>query len=152
MTQIRSQGLESKLNYEAHWKAIICKLETSYDYCRSAPVASNVPNDASLYKQVMYVPIHQALGKAEFSYQTWTLGYRHRYTGYRFTTADESDFLPSFQLGEFSLEKSFYSRRKWKEKAVIRLDVLNLYNTYFETIALRPQPGRHFRLTLELIW
>jgi len=152
MTQIRSQGLESKLNYETYWKGITWKAEISYDYCRSTPVESNVPNDASLHKQVMYVPIHQAMGLTEISYQSWTLGYRHRYTGYRFTTADESDFLPSFQLGELSLEKSFYSGRKWKEKAVIRLDLLNLYNTYFETIALRPQPGRHFRLTLELIW
>lgn len=152
MTQIRSQGLESKVNYETYWKGITWKVEISYDYCRSMPVESNVPNDASLHKQVMYVPIHQAMGLTEISYQSWTLGYRHRYTGYRFTTADESDFLPSFQLGELSLEKSFYFKRKWKEKAIFRLDILNLNNTYFETIALRPQPGRHFRLTFELIW
>jgi iron complex outermembrane receptor protein len=152
MTRIRSQGLESKLNYEAYCMGIALKMEILYDYCRSFPVESNVPNDASLHKQVMYVPIHQAQGLINMSYKKWSLLYRHRFTGYRFTTADESDFLPSFQLGELSLEKSFLSRRMSNERAIIRLDILNLYNTYFETIALRPQPGRHFRLTLELIW
>ncbi len=82
-----------------------------------------------------------------FTLAGWFLNYNHTYTGYRFTTIDESQFLDPYHTGNLQLMYTF-GKAAYTLKAAAQ--VQNIWNTPYQVISGRPMPGRYFQFSLQL--
>jgi iron complex outermembrane receptor protein len=63
----------------------------------------------------------------------------------RYTTRDNTEYLPGYSLGDALLGKDI----ELKEFGIkVQLEILNLYNTEYQSVAYYPMPGRNYRLSL----
>lgn len=142
---VATNGVEARVEASARMGKVLLRLNGAYTWVSSTVQEGTDANDASVGKQLIYVPQHQA--KANFSVHLGKLYllYAHQFTGLRYTTSDNKSSLPSYQIGQLALGYAFTVR---KHTIGINLTLDNLFNTQYQTIAWRPMPGRSFLLNL----
>jgi vitamin B12 transporter len=141
LKQVWSRGAEfdGKISYALN------KCTISYhfmvNYVLSTNSQSNVPNDETIGKQLLYVPRvtqqHQLLA----AFKTWHIALLQNYVGLRFTTTDNSDWLSAYSPTTFMAGKQFNINRF---ALVISVQVNNVLNNEYQAVADRPMPGRNF--------
>ena len=110
-------------------------LKTAYNLGTNIEVYNS--NNNSQDKQLIYTPHYKLVFKSQISYKEFTFTYLHNYTGYVFTSRDNENFLPSFNLGRLFLS----CRVKLKNNtAKIFYKINNLYNTNYQVVMNRPMP------------
>lgn len=100
---------------------------------------------------MMYTPQWLASGAVSAGWKGYTLSVRNQYTGKRFTTSDNSSFLPSFYLLSVHFQKEFKlpvpeSKTFTRKPSLLifgRCD--NLLNTSYQNVQARPMPGRSWQ-------
>jgi iron complex outermembrane receptor protein len=135
--KVWSRGIETNTNLItefSHIKALF-NLKTSYNMSTNIELFNE--NPSSLGKQLTYCPHYKAVFKASFSFKKLHLTYLHNYTGYRFTSSDNSYFLPAFQLGRLFLSSDLKVK---KQTVKIFYKLNNLYNVDYQLIINRPMP------------
>jgi iron complex outermembrane receptor protein len=142
---VSTSGLESALQLNYILNKISSTLNLSYAYTRATATDSDIPNDASVGKQLVYVPENQANIALKLNYLNFYSSWLSGFTGRRYTTADNSSFLPSNNVNSFSAGYSVTHRNNLYNAS---LNVDNILNAEYETIAYYPQPGRAFSLKL----
>jgi iron complex outermembrane receptor protein len=140
-----TSGLESALSFSYNLNKISSGFDLSYSYTRAITTDSDIPNDESVGKQLIYVPQHQANATFRFSYQNLYSYWISSFTGMRYTTLDNSYSLPGYLLNSIS---AGYTLHHGSNLYNMSLTIDNLFNTTYETIAYYPQPGRSFFLKL----
>lgn len=147
IAEVHSRGLETDNKIE--YLAGSCKLHFGLRsaYVISTSEASYLPNDGSKGKQVPYVPRYNGQFNLGFTWAGCFVNYNHTYTGYRFTTIDESQFLEPYNTGNLQVMYTF-TRAAYTLKAAAQ--VQNLWNTAYEVVSARPMPGRYFLFSLQL--
>ncbi len=118
-----------------------------YSYTLSTTEESAISNDYSIGKQIPYVPRYQLKGNIGFKINSFELSYLHTYTGYRFVTTDESQFLKPYYSGNLFASYKFVINKN-NFQTTIRLN--NLFNANYESIVGRVMPGRN--LSMGLMW
>lgn len=142
---VNTSGLESALSFKYNINKVSSTLNLSYTYTRATTTGSDILNDESVGKQLIYVPENQANATLRFSYLNFYSSWISAFTGRRYTTVDNSNFLPGYFLNSIS---SGYVLHNNANLYNISLTVDNLFNTTYETIAYYPQPGRSYSLKL----
>lgn len=99
--------------------------------------------------QLFYIPLNSAGGNLgmrsrSFSVQVW-----YSYTGFVYTTSDQSRFLPAWSTFDITLDRTF--RRKAGEFRLF-VEVRNLSNTSFQVMENRPMPGRNFLAGIQWVF
>lgn len=137
--QVRIYGGEAVLELEK-------KIGLSQEVELRANYAYTVSEDRTTGRQLIYVPLHQ--GNATLAYRVGRLNlfYQHQYVGQVSIIGGK---LPGYQLANIGL--SYTARSQGSFEYRIGLMVRNIFNTYYESIALRPMPNRniHTQLTLK---
>jgi len=108
-------------------------------------IAQNVKANPEINFQLIYRPKHK--GSIDLSYffdEKIRFNYSHQITSKRFTTTNNSEFVPAFNTANFSVQ---YQTNIDQTKLNIEISMLNLFNTYYEVTANRPMPGTHFLIT-----
>ncbi len=119
---------------------------------------------------LIYTPRHNATFRLGLQWARWSLQYFQDWNSRRYTTADNSDFIPGFSTADLSVgcrlgkavELQEY-RSPTKEKVQmnphlfkhfhLQAGVRNLWNARFQTVAWRPMPGRSYFLRLDVdLW
>lgn len=142
ISKVKSRGLETSLSLEMTINRISASLKAGYTYTRSETAATEGSTE-NAGKQLIYVPVHQGNGslrvKRGILYSEW----RTSYTGIRFVSADNREFLPAHTINDISagMQKPF----AWGS-ADLCLSVDNLFDADYQNIAWYPMPGRTFRL------
>lgn len=107
------------------------------------------PDNPSLHKKnLIYTPEHLAGINLQYSWKNLNLGYNQRFTSKRFTTFDNSEFLPFYTTGDFTANYSF-PLKKLSIRSFLTLQ--NIFNQYYEVVALRPMPGISFQTGIHLL-
>ena len=135
--KVWNRGLEtsSKVHFINKKITYDFTLKTAYNLSTNIEVYNS--NNNSQDKQLIYTPHYKLVFKSQISYKEFTFTYLHNYTGYVFTSRDNENFLPSFNLGRLFL--SF--RVKFKNNsAKIFYKINNLYNTNYQVVMNRPMP------------
>lgn len=147
IAKVHSRGLETDNKIEYLLGA--CKLHFSLKsaYVISTSEESYLPNDGSKGKQVPYVPRYNGQFNLGATFGGCFLNYNHTYTGYRFTTIDESQFLQPYNTGNLQVMYTFY-KAIYTVKAAAQ--VQNIWDAQYQVIAGRPMPGRYFLFSLQL--
>ncbi|MGM0612812.1 MAG: TonB-dependent receptor plug domain-containing protein [Bacteroidota bacterium] len=149
LKKVHSQGIETGLTITKKYGNSIFRLNTQYTFTSTKNAEKLYPGDASLGKQLIYVPKHSGNVMAFVNYKQWNLIYKYNYTGKRYTTSDNSRYMPDFMLHDLEIGKT-WELNKTKLSTSIRVD--NILNTDYQSVAWYPMPGRVFHLKLGLIW
>ncbi len=142
---VNTSGIETSTAFEYNANRVESSLRIAYTYTNAKTTGSVVQNDESIGKQLIYVPEHQANGLLRFVFMDCYTEWRTGYTGRRYTTTDNSSYLPGFVLNSVS---SGYILHRRSNVFNLGFTVDNLFNITYQTIAYYPQPGRSYSLKL----
>ena len=98
-------------------------------------------------KQLVYTPKIKWKLSQSLSYYKTSFLIQYDYTGYRYTTADNSSWLPPYGLTSASLSQEINTQHG---NIYITAGVNNIFDINYEVIALRAMPGRWYRVSLLL--
>jgi iron complex outermembrane receptor protein len=142
LMRVWSRGTEMSFNYTLKSKQLhlLSSLKTSY--VLSENTASKLQDDASLNKQLIYVPMYSGQLNYGFTFKQLTVLMNHTYTGYRYTASDHSGYLEPFFLHHLNMA---YKLSFKKLSVDIQFQINNLLNTTYMALASRAMPGISFR-------
>jgi iron complex outermembrane receptor protein len=142
---VNTGGLESCLSVNYSSGKFSTTLISNYSYTRATTSESATPNDASIGKQLIYVPIHQANATLSANYNIFYISWILTATGKRYLTADNTEYLPGYMLNNLITG----SRLNVKGNIIdLNFHVDNMFNVNYQTIAYYPLPGRSYSLNL----
>jgi iron complex outermembrane receptor protein len=142
---VTSTGAETQLKLSSDLGKITLRLNAGYTFVSSTVVKGNSGTDASVGKQLIYVPLHQAKANLSIHFGKLFLQYGHQFTGLRYTTSDNKSSLPGYQISFVSMGYGFTLKR---QTVSLNLTIDNLFDKDYQTIAWRPMPGRSFLFNL----
>lgn len=140
-----SRGLEISGTGKYKWSNFNLGLNGGYTYALSTNQSKISGIDEAYQKQLIYVPKHRYYLNFSMQYKTYLMSYNHHYTGKRFVSSDNSEFLPAYSLGNITFRKDFNIEKKG---LYIQFEILNLWNTEYQSIPFYPMPGRHYKLSI----
>lgn len=145
LLQVWSRGIEWNTRYTYCYNKFMLSLRGDVSYLLSTNQRANVQNDATVGKQLIYIP--------RLTYQTWlTLSYSNAYlainqtyTGYRFTSSDNTSFVDDYLLLNVFVGKRF----KFKKVGFdTKIHINNILNSEYQVLPSRPMPMRNFLFSL----
>lgn len=147
LLQVNSRGIETAHHMAWTNKPWTIRLAARTSYVRSTNEKAASPTDASIGKQLIYVPFNKASGSLFIGWKNWSAYYTHTFTGFRYITSDNVSFLPGFDVA--SLQIAWQG--KWN-KTSFRLfaSAENMFDQYYEVISSRPMAGRSYHFGIRL--
>lgn len=133
----RHYGLESEMQVSRSIVSHQFLLLANYTFTK----AEDVDQDQPLF----YVPEHKVTASLSYSYKAFTMFYQHLYNG---EVTIIGDTLDGFDVGNIGLSYTFNNKNKVQYIANLRIN--NVYNSYYENVALRPMPNRNFNFNMTL--
>ncbi len=141
IAEVSSHGVETRNEVKWHLGGCMVKLGVSTTYVIATTVQSNLPGDGSIGKQIPYTPRYSGQGRAGIVWKNLELEYGHTYTGYRFITTDESEWLAPYQVGNVS---AMVHLSIWRTNLEVFARCNNVWNTQYQVVNGRPTPGPNF--------
>ena len=138
--RVRTYGLEAILNYKKKFGDNEIGINGTYGY--------TVSENEDTGKQLIYVPYHKATASLSFSFKKLGAYYQFLYNGEVFTRSDNNSLynIDSYTVGNVGLEYSFGK----KDVATLGIQVLNIFDKDYVSVASRPLPGRNYNVYLTL--
>lgn len=133
-----TKGIESSATLTCKAGNLVSVLKAGYSFTRATWSRESA-------KQLIYVPQNMANGSLRVRYGMFYSAWLTNVTGLRFTTEDNTDYLPAYTISSLSLG---IERSTVWGKLDLSLDVDNIFNANYENIAFYPLPGRAFELRL----
>ncbi len=130
-------GIEAEIGIKKTFNSHTLNLVSGYSYTETEDVEKN--------QRLFYVPLHKANVSLAYNYKAFTAFYQHVYNG---EVEIIGNTLDGFDVGNFGLAYSFNTTGELLYEANFRIN--NIYNTYYENVALRPMPNRNFTINLTL--
>lgn len=106
-----------------------------------------LPGDASVGKQLIYIPLEYMKVSSYGFYGPFRLAYAQQFNGYKYITSDNTRYIPGYIIGRISLNYRF-SIRKLPFQALFHVE--NVWNTHYQTLPDYAMPGRHYLIQLIL--
>lgn len=149
-----AQNLKKVLSRGAEYQARYIKINKGWNwsliYNGSFTMAENIeastPGDASVGKQLIYVPFWKNTINAELNFRKWNILYSHIFNGGVYTSSDNSSFIRPWQTGNLRIT---YSLKIKKQEFQAQAGIENIGNTRYEVIEWRPMPGRWYKLGIQ---
>ena len=133
---VHNYGLELFGNWKKNWGDNNFNINASYAYTNS--------EDQETGKQLIYVPFHKANANASYSYKKITATYQFLFNGEVFTPSQKFNIVEEYTVSNFGLDYNFGNKNKFQ----IGLQALNILNESYQSVSLRPMPGRNYALNL----
>jgi iron complex outermembrane receptor protein len=147
IAQVHSRGVETMNSLV--WKRGVWQYQLGLNtsFVLATTTQSYVINDGSIGKQIPYSPRYNGQLNVGITYRSTHFNYNHTYTGYRFVTVDESQFLTPYQTGNIYLSHSI----PWAQKQLkISIQVNNVWNYQYQVVNMRPMPTRNWSIGVGL--
>lgn len=141
--QVWSRGVETRTSLKMKIKNVNLKIGATTNYVLSTNQKSTTPNDASVGKQLMYVPIYKVGGNFSVEYHGFSISYYHNYIGYRYTATDNSQYLKPFQLANLNFSKSMQFK-EYKFNFFVQIN--NLYKENYQVTQNYAMPMQSFEV------
>lgn len=149
MLKVWSRGVETnnQINYKSGKTKFVLDILTSY--VRSTNERATSENDRSLHMQLIYTPVYSGALKLTIQYSNTIFCYRHNYTGYRYVSTDNIQYLAPYDLGSLYLAW-MHNYNKWDTKIFIQFN--NIWNKQYQVISNRAMPGINFEAGMNIQW
>ena len=147
--EVWARGIETNIEYELNIKNWNFSLKGSYNYTLSTIEKKNDnESDDILGKQLILTPIHNGNISYKMSFKSIELEYLHEFIGERFTTADNTEWLKAYSLGNIIIN---YSKEVMDKRFTIGFRFNNIWGTVYQSMPMYAMPGRNFEFSLR-IW
>ncbi len=144
--EVNNYGLETSLKYDYQINSNLnFRINGNYTFTKSINKKVTSETDASLNKQLIYVPLHNASGGLTFIYKKWMIGGNTNFTSDRFINTDNTTYLPYYHLVNAFVAKDFTLN---KHNLTAKFQVNNITNVEYYVIAYRPMPPTNFMITI----
>lgn len=138
IAEVHSRGVETENTLSYTLGRVRLHMSVNTAYCLSTTAQSYLPHDGSVGKQIPYAPRYNGMANAGATYKNTTLNYNHTYTGYRFTTSDESAYLPPYNTGNIL---AMHTLTRGGYTCQLMAQCNNIWNAQYQVAAGRPMPG-----------
>lgn len=145
--QVWARGVETRFDINYKFHNVGFHFNAGSNYVLSTNEKTKSESDASLNKQLIYVPQYKVEGNFGILYKSYYINFNYSYTGYRYTTSDNTEFLKPFQLGNISFSKTF-SFRTVELKAFVQMN--NIWKAQYEMVQGYPLPMNNYLVGLTL--
>lgn len=144
---VHSHGVETenslKWNIDKNWEL---QLGVNTAYVIATTQKSYIPNDGSIGKQIPYAPRYNGQLNAGITWKKLYFNYNHTYTGYRFITVDESQYILPYNTGNVQL---LYKMDIAQMPIQLTAQCNNIWGARYTVVNARPMPGINFLLGLK---
>lgn len=145
MKVVVARGFDVGLNMSWNVLGFMFSVNNNYTYCKSTSEKATSPDDASVGNQVIYVPVHLFNSTLAVKYLDFTLSYNFNWVSRRYIGTDNLSFMPGYNLSNIFLGKNI----KFSNIVVsLQLQINNLFDLDYQSIASHPMPGRNYGLTI----
>jgi len=134
IAKTESYGVELELNSHYQIKNHNFNLIGRYSY--------TVSEDSRTKEQLVYVPFHKGNVSLAYNYKNFSMYYQHLFNGEVFKIDRKK--LPTYDIGNIGVGYVFNKSGKINYQLDFRVN--NIYNRYYENVALRPMPNRNYTL------
>lgn len=142
-----SRGVETQSSLSWQQKNTAISLTLSSNYVVSTNIRTRSANDASYDKQLMYVPMYSGFARMDVRIKNISAAYTQRYTGYRYTSTDNTEFLPPFYYASARMAyRVLVGQYEWHVFAQAE----NLFNTNYMAMLAYAMPLRHYNLGINI--
>ncbi len=138
--QVGSRGVELKAAILQSKASLPWSITGQYFYTQSTQLKGENRD-----RQLIYQPRHQVIVRGLAQLHSWQFSYNHKVTGRVFTTTDNSESLSGYGLGTLSLQKEW---NRHKSHLITTLQIENVWNNDYETVAFYPMPRRSWHLNI----
>lgn len=149
LMKVYSRGSETTSRISFTQNKFKSQLGFNSAYVLSTSQESNLENDASINKQLIYTPRYNYGGSCYLSYNKFNISYYHNYIGYRFTTSDNTTWLKPYQFVNLKIA---YQHIFQKLTLLTSFNINNLFNSSYTVIAQRQMPLRNYEVSLTLTY
>jgi iron complex outermembrane receptor protein len=98
--------------------------------------------------QLIYTPENELNYQVTVGYKKWIFKGIYHFTDERYTTSNNTWFLPAYDLVDLILGYQVKSQLKWE--GMVQLQVSNILEKSYMSLAGRPMPGRVYQLSIQL--
>lgn len=120
-----------------------------YGYTISETTSSELAFDASVGKQLIYVPLHKVGGVISVSYKNSVFTFNQNYTGIRFSSTDNLHYLDAYNKASVQLDQKLKIQNTILSM-FIRVD--NLFDTDYQSVLNRPEPLRNYSFGINITY
>lgn len=147
VAKVYSRGTESRTEVSYQTKDLFIKLGVTTAYVLSTNEAGTNENDNAIGRQLIYTPRYTGQSALTCTYQDITLLFTQSYTGYRFTSTDNTTWLHPYYLANAKLAYKYAFKTVMVE---FFAGINNLFNKDYMAVANRPMPLRNYEVGLSL--
>lgn len=149
LLKVYSRGTETSSRISYTYNKLKTQIGFNSAYVLSTSTESDLENDASVNKQLIYTPRYNYGGNFSITYNKFNVSYYHNYIGYRFTTSDNTAWLKPYHISNLKIN---YQYGFEKLTLITSFQINNLFNSSYMIIAQRPMPLRNYEVGLTLIY
>lgn len=145
--EVYSRGTETKTSFTYIKNKLMLKLDINTSYVLSTNTKNMSENDNSKGRQLIYSPRYTGNSAFLLNYKNLNFLYSINYTGYRFTTTDNTSWLSPYYISNIRLSNSF---NKENLKITLFCAIQNLFNKNYIVVQNNPMPLRNYEIGLSI--
>jgi iron complex outermembrane receptor protein len=145
ISNLKTAGIESGVDIAYTSSTFRTRLKAGYSYTRATNEGLSIENSMLTGKQLVYVPVNQIHALLRLSLWQFYSTITTIYTGRRFLTADNSQYLPQYSVSDLNLGLKLKTLHTSYDIGFI---VENLFNASYQNIAYYPMPGRSYLVSI----
>ena len=147
IAEVYSRGAETKTELAYHQNEFFFKLIINTSYVLSTNTKSKSENDNSIGRQLTYTPRYSGNMGIYITYKKTSLLFNQTYTGYRFTSTDNTTWLNPYYTANIKASYNYPCK-----KMVFEFfgSVNNVFNKNYAVVYNRPMPLRNFEVGIVL--
>lgn len=146
--EIHARGIEIGLNLNLEAFNFNLDLKNNYHFCRSTYEKANSTYNNNIGNQQFYIPVNTF--NSTLSVERWKFyfTYNFTFTGDRYTGKDNLSRMPAYNLSNIIFGKNIQVKHFGLS---LQVNINNLFNLDYQSVASRPMPGINFAFTLKLV-
>ena len=144
---VKSKGIETESNITHQYKKLKMCLMLNTNYITSSNQTALNENDESVGRQLIYTPMYSGSGTSIISYSNLSFVYNASYTGYRYTSTDNYEYLNPYYLHNVSIA---YKLKAKKTNCVLYAKCNNVLNTNYQAVRNNAMPLRNFNIGIQI--
>jgi len=145
LNDVLTSGIEASVCVSYSSERMSASMNAGYTYTKATSTDFNNGNTLSSGKQLIYNPANQANVLLRVGWQRFYSSFNSYYTGKRFLTADNSQYLPQYTISDLKLGLRFKAAKTSYDAGFI---IENIFNAMYQNIAYYPMPGRNYLVTV----
>lgn len=141
---VKTQGTETELKFGLILKKLSFTFQSFFQYNLSVNAIKRSENDESHMRQILYSPLYSASCRATLQFHGLQFVYGHNYTGYRYTSTDNYQYLNPFDYAYIESSFSLFYKDIYETRMFLHIN--NLYNENYQLVKNYPQAQRNYRI------